>query len=404
MRLVRILRALLRTPGVLGAALAMVVLAVLHPSPLSLGSAIGGLAVGVLGGTMLLQFGLLIGAALCGVRVHKIVIGVGARLHEWSTTRRTVVLRAAPITLGVAIGPGAAPVRRRMVAAGAVAAIIAVLGCGLSCWWVASGAGAAGQGLAIGAIGSVLHALRPERGVASTPTGWLLFGVPRLSGAQARELEAAPMVNEAMDAVNAGALMAASAAADALASAYPDLRSAVFTRVTVLEARGEYAAALPLVLSLLGAPDDPAAERGAANGPAQPAPDRRETALVLAGLAGLATAAVEAGQLDAEVGLPIARRAIDDVVDLGYPSAKLDGTRAVLELLTGSPSRAAELAASAAAGGDHRLTRADDLATLARARMALGDNGSARSALAKAEQLAAWWPRVVVTRARLDLG
>lgn len=400
-KIIRLLgRRILTTPGGVGSIVAVLGLAALERSAAGIGLALLGAAVGVLAGIMVLQLGLLLGAALCGVRVHQVVVGVGARLRAWNTARRTVVLRAVPITLGVAIGPGRTPVRRRMCAAGVTAAVLAALCCAIVVWRAITG-GAVLHGLAVGVVGSVLHALRPSRGVASTSTGWLLFGVPRLSGRKAQELDAAPMVNAAVDAVNAGDLANAHTAAEALAAAYPDLRSAVFTRVSVLEARGRYAEALPLVLRLLSDPVGTSASSGGESDGAEP--DPRDTAVVLAGLAGLASAAVEAGQLDAEVGVPIARRAVTDVVDLGYPSYKLNGTRALLELLTGSPRRAAELAAGAASTGDHPLTRADDLATLARARMALGDNRSARSALAEAEDIAAWWPRVAATRATLDL-
>lgn len=66
--------------------------------------------------------------------------------------------------------------------------------------------------------------------------------------------------------------------------------------------------------------------------------------------------------------------------------------------------RAVGLARLAAEGTDHGLSRADDLATLARAHMGGGDNRAARAVLAEAEALAAWWPRVAATRARLEIG
>lgn len=392
--------------------MALFVIAALHPTPAGVAWALAGLVLGVPAGTMLLQVALLIAAQVCGVRVHRVVLGIGPRLAEWSTARRCVVLRAVPITLGVAIGPGRAPVRTRMFVTGLSTATLAILVGTCFCWWALATGSAGGAGGAAGLAGSLALALRPKREAASTSTGWLIFGVPRLSGRRARELDAAPLVATVIDAVNAGDVPAAEALTDRLAADYPDLRSAVFARVSVLEARGQYAAALPLVLGLLSGEAavvaaDTAVSADAPDGGRWDAPgadnDRRDAAMLLAALAGLTCAAVEAGQLDAELGLPIAQRALADVADLGYPAYKLDGTRAVLELLTGSPHRAATLAANAAATGDHLLTRADDLATLARARMALGDNGAARSTLAEAERLAAWWPRVAATRATLDL-
>lgn len=412
MKIARVLRRRLITPGGIGSTVALLGIAVLHPTPAGVAGAFTGLVLGVLSGTMLLQLALLVAAVACGVRVHRIVLGMGPRLAERSTARRTIVLRAVPIMLGVAIGPGRAPVRKRMFAAGLVTAALSILAGGCFCWWALPSGNAVGVGAAAAVAGSLLLSLRPRRGMTSTSTGWLIFDVPRLTGLRAQELDAAPLVNEVMDAVNAGDVTAADAIADALAAEYPDLRAAVFARVSVLEARGQYATALPLVLGLLSDPADAPVPADAPNGGGRWAAhgaehgaehDQRDAALLLAGLAGLASAAVEAGQLDADLGLPIAQRAVADVASLGYPAHKLDGTRAVLELLTGSPRRAAELAAAAAATGDHLLTRADDLATLARARMAMGDNRSARSALAEAERIAAWWPRVAATRATLNL-
>ncbi|MCC5698261.1 hypothetical protein LH612_34520, partial [Klebsiella pneumoniae] len=57
-------------------------------------------------------------------------------------------------------------------------------------------------------------------------------------------------------------------------------------------------------------------------------------------------------------------------------------------------------------GAEHSpspLSRADDYATLAQAHMARRDNAAARRALAAAEELAAWWPRVARVRQRLHV-
>lgn len=377
-------------------AVVVAVLAVVERSVPGVLAGLGGAVVGGLGGIMVLQLALLGAAVVCGVRVHQCVLGVGTRLWERQLGRCTVAVRAVPITVGVSVGPGRRPVRRWLWAAGLLTALVGVgVAAGVG-WWAVAAGGRFRHGLAIGVAGSVLAALRPTRGPAGTSTGWLLFGVPRLTGRPARELDAAPMVDTAIDAINSGDLTTAGTAAAALADRYPDLRSATYTRVSVLEAHGRYAEALPLLLNLLTPPTD-------TNAPATEDPDPKDAATVLAGLAGLAAAAVEAGQLDAGTGLPIAHRAVADLTELGYPPHKLTGTRALLTLLDGVPDRAAELATSAAATGDHRLTRADDLATLARARMATGDNRAARAALAEAETLAAWWPRVAAARATLDL-
>jgi ATP/maltotriose-dependent transcriptional regulator MalT len=112
---------------------------------------------------------------------------------------------------------------------------------------------------------------------------------------------------------------------------------------------------------------------------------------------------VEAGQLEASAGLPVAARALNEAIELGKPSYMMDGVRALLALLAGDPQLAVRLARLACDSNDDSLGRADDLATLARAYMAAGDNSAARRALAQAERLVPWWPRVALTRRRLDL-
>jgi hypothetical protein len=130
---------------------------------------------------------------------------------------------------------------------------------------------------------------------------------------------------------------------------------------------------------------------------------QHEAAATMAAVAGLTGAAVEAGHLEREAGLPVAARAVNEAVELGKPSHTLDGVRALLALLAGDPQLAVKLARLACESNDDFLGRADDLATLARAHMAAGDNCSARKAIAEAERLVPWWPRVAHTRSRLDL-
>lgn len=169
-----------------------------------------------------------------------------------------------------------------------------------------------------------------------------------------------------------------------LTVADPAARAVRASRLLVLEARGRYAEALTLAIGMSEA-------------------DGQDAAAVMAAVAGLTGAAVEAGQLDAHDGLPVAARALNEAVELGKPSYMLDGVRALIALLAGDPQLAVRLARTACRNNDGSLHRADDLATLARAYMAAGDNSKARKTLAKAERLVPWWPRVAVTRSRLDL-
>ncbi|HEU5110054.1 MAG TPA: hypothetical protein VFT95_16045, partial [Micromonosporaceae bacterium] len=172
-----------------------------------------------------------------------------------------------------------------------------------------------------------------------------------------------------------------------LAKSYPDLRTALAARIVVLEAQGRYAEAMVLAVKLASELDQE--------------PD--EAARSFAALAGLACTTVEAGQLDSELGLSTATTALDNAETLGYPSHKLNGSRALLALLRGNLDRAISLARRAAGTGDDVLCRADDLATLARAHMAAGDNRTARAIIGEAEKLVPWWPRVAKTRSRLEV-
>lgn len=385
---------MLARPGswfVLGAVVVAVVPAVARGSAGGAGLALLGTVPGALIGLAALQLGMLAGALAFGARVHNVVIGVGRRWKEWRSARRTVALRGLPVLLSVGVGPGSRPPRRlRMWAAGLCSALAGLAAPVLL--WLGTGAGSGegswfGVGLAVGATATVLHALLPRQSATSTSTGWVLVGLPRMTPEQVADLEAGALADEAMSAITEGDLATAETVTAELERRYPDLRATGATRVAVLEAHGRYAEALAAVLTLA----------------TDPAQTERDAAFMMAGLAGLAASAVEAGQVPAEAALPTARQALSDAVQLGYPSFKLDGTRAVLALLDGDPEAAARLARTAADGSDHMLGRADDLATLARAKMAGGDNRAARAALAEAEALASWWPRVAATRSRLDL-
>lgn len=371
-------------PGPLCALLAVVCVGLALRSVTGFLLGLGGAAVGVFVGLAALQLGMLGGALVFGARVHKVVLGVGRRWREWVTPRWTVALRRVPVLLSVSIGPGRPPLRTRMWLAGLSSAVIGVA-VPVALWLATSSA--FGRGLAIGAAAVALHSLLPRQNAMTTSTGWMLVDLPRMPADRLADLQASALADEALTAVHAGDLATADAATARMTERFPDARATGATRVAVLEAHGRYAEALSTVLAMV----------------ADPTQTERDAALMLAGVAGLAASAVEAGQVPADAALPTARQALTDAVQLGFPSFKLDGTRALLALLDGDADTAAQLARTAADGNDHALSRADDLATLARARMATGDNRAARAALAEAETLAFWWPRVTATRQRLDL-
>lgn len=379
-----LLRRAVARPGLPVAVVAAVCLVLLERSVTGALLGLIGVALGTLGALAALQVGLLVGALATRVRIHRVVLGAGRRVREWRSPRHVVVLRAVPIALQVAIGPGRAPVRLRMWLTALVSVLItaaatAALGLLVD--------GPIARGAAIAGVAVLLHALAPRSDASSTSTGWLLLRLPRLSPRRVAELEVAPVVDQALAEVNAGELDAAAATAGRLADAHPDLRATRAVLVTVLEARGRYAEAVAQALGMVGLPDQ----------------NERDLSLALAGLAGLAAAAAEAGQVEEDAGLGAARRAVTDAEQLGFPPYKLAGTRALIALLDGDAEQAVRLARLAVASTDHGLARADDLATLARAHMATGDNHAARGALAEAEELAPWWPRVAGTRSRLDV-
>jgi hypothetical protein len=348
-----------------------------------------GALVGLLAELAALQVGMLVGALACGVRVHHLVVGVGAKVREWNPPGRRVVLRALPVLVQVGIGPNRAPVRPRMWGAALCSALLGLLVAALLMTTAPldAGGGAFGVGLALGGGAAFLHALPPRRGPGFTTTGWFLFRLLGLTGRPAAELDAAPLVAATTDALDRGDLAVADRESERLLAEHPALRTAVGARAAVLSALGRYGDGLRLVSALIA-------------GPGQ---EPREVAIVLAGMAGLTAAAVEAGELPAEVGVPAAQRALDGARELGYPSYRLTGTLGLIALVTGDPATAARLAEQGAELGDSPLGRADDLATVARAHMAAGDNAAARAALARAESLAGWLPRVRTTRERLDI-
>lgn len=343
-----------------------------------------GALVGGLTAVAASQFGLLASAATGAGTVQRLVIGIGPRVADWSTPHRIVALRALPVMLSVSIRPTRSPVRVRIWVSALCALAFEVA---LAVSFVVIATGPFTRGLAAGAVASLVLSLVPKRTATTTSTGWLLFRLPWAGDDVARQLEAAPLVGKAVEAAQAGDLATAERMAVRLRERYPDLRPALAARISVLEAQGRYAEAMILAVKLT---TDENADPG-------------QAASSFAALAGLACATVEAGQLDADVGLNTASQAIENAAALGYPSYRLNGARAMVELLRGNLKEAIALSRQAAGATDELLARADDLATLARAHMAAGDNRTARKIIGEAEKLAKWWPRVASTRTRLEV-
>jgi hypothetical protein len=378
---------MLLSPGRLLAVATVVAIVAIEWSPSGVLVGLSGAVLGVFLGLAGLQVGLLIGALLLGAQVHQVVIGFGPRLFEWGSAARPVVMRTVPLYLSVAVGPGRAPVRIRMWGA---ALCSALLGIGVCVVTVVDALGrerAFLHGLAITCVLAVAHAMLPRKTAGSTSTGWMLFRLHALNRRQVQQLEAAPLTGRAVDAAHNGDLATAERLAARLGSAYPELRTALAARIVVLEARGRYAEAMVLAVKLASQRDQ----------------EPHEAAVSFAALAGLACTTVEAGQLDSELGLSTATTALDNAETLGYPSHKLNGARALLALLRGNLDRAISLARLSAGSSDDVIARADDLATLARAHMAAGDNRAARQVMVEAEKLVPWWPRVAGTRRRLEV-
>jgi hypothetical protein len=327
-----------------------------------------GIVIGLLGAVAgmaatftALKLGTVTGATVLGMRVHKVVVGLGPRLVDLSK----LVVRALPLHIAVEVGPGRNRPRYTGVAfSSALSGLASVLVMALTV------NDAFGLGLALGGGAALLKSL---------------LGDCRLMARKPRT-EQIPGVLDVVDFVRAGRLDEAERLVGRLNAEHPSTRTVRASRVLVLEARGRYSEALTLAI---GMSDDDAGEQDAAAS--------------MAAVAGLTGAAVEAGQLEAADGLPVAARALNEAIELGKPSYMMDGVRALLALLAGDPQLAVRLARLACENNDDSLSRADDLATLARAYMAAGDNSAARRALAQAERLVPWWPRVALTRRRLDL-
>lgn len=383
--LVRALRFFTRS-WVLVPVVALVVIGVVETLAGTGIGAFGIAALGALAGVILLpvatQVGLLIGSVLFGLRVRHIVLGAMRRVASWRLGRVTVTVRLLPVVLASEIGPWRRPVILRCWLAGVLSALggAATVAAG----WLL-GDGPFGRGFVIAVTPFMLYKLWPKRAPMTTSTGWLLFGLPRMSEPKRTEFRAGASAARAHEAVSAGEIDRAQACVDELAAEHPELNTTVSCQVTLHEARGDYARAVTVLLHHISSADIPA----------------REMSYNLAGLAGLAFSAVEAGQLPGDEVLAIARKALHDASALGFPEFQINGTYGLLALIEGDADEAVRLAALGAEHATSALSRADDLATLARAHMARHDNVAAREALAEAEKAAAWWPRVRSLRARL---
>lgn len=382
MRFVRVLR----RPGVLATLAVAVVLGVVERSVSGVALGLAGAAAGGLAATAASQLGLLAGALVPGNKVHRLVVGIGPRVADWSTPDRTVALRAIPVIISTSVQAVRTPVRLRIWVS-ALFALVAEAALVAGAALMVSGPFSLGFALATGC--SLMFSLIPKRTASATSTGWLLFRLPSAPGDLVRQMEAAPVIGQAISAAHAGDLATAERLAARLRADYPELRSALAARVSVLEAQGRYGEAMILMVKLTGQ--------------LTPSTDPQEAASSYAAVAALACATVESGQLAAQLGLSTATQAMENAAALGFPSHKLTGTKAHISLLQGDIDQAITLARLAAGSGDSLLGRADDLATLARAHMAAGDNRTAREVLGEAEKLAKWWPRVATVRSRLEV-
>lgn len=340
--------------------------------------------VGALGGLLLelaaFQVGTLLGVLVWRLEVRYVIFGVGRELYAWSTPRLRIALCALPVVIRVGARSVRTPVRRRLWLTGLTSALVAVA--------VVVGAWLLGPfGPAVGATACLAHELWPRRTAATTSPGWFLFGLPRLSGRAAAEMEATALVNAVVTAVRVGDLAGAEEALAAVVAAYPELVLATSARTIVLTASGRYVEALQAVSGVVGRDDL----------------EPRDRALLMATMASATASAVEAGQLPAEIGLPTAARAVDGAISFGLPRYRLLGTLAQLALLQGDSAEAVRMGRESADGAEDSLGRADSLATVARGLMAAGDNAAAREVLAEASALAGWLPRVTATSARLEI-
>src|ERR1041384_4341114 len=97
---------LLRNPIVFVPLMAVLVLAVAYRTAGDTALGVLGLLVGAVLGLNALHLGMLLGAVVLGVRVHRVVLGVGARLWERRNPMLLLMLRAVPVVFWVSIGPG----------------------------------------------------------------------------------------------------------------------------------------------------------------------------------------------------------------------------------------------------------------------------------------------------------
>jgi hypothetical protein len=340
--------------------------------------------VGALGGLLLelvaFQLGTLLGVLVWRLEVRYVIFGVGRELRAWSTPRLRVVLCALPVVIRVGARSVRTPVRPRLWLTGLTSALVAVA--------VVVGAWLVGPfGVAVGATACLAHELWPRRTAAVTSPGWYLFGLPRLSGRAAAEMEATALANVVVNAVRVGDIAGAEKALAAVVAAHPDLVLTTSAQTVVLTASGRYAEALRVVGGAVGRDDL----------------EQRDRALLMATMASATASAVEAGQLPAEIGVPTASRAVDGAISFGLPRYRLLGTLAQLALLGGDSAEAVRMGRESADGAADAVGRADSLATVAMGLMAGGDNAAARTVLAEASSLAAWLPRVAATSARLEI-
>lgn len=344
---------------------------------------------GALAGAVLLpmaaQLGLLAGSMLFGLQVRHVVIGAMREIGSIKRGEVTFTFRALPVTLRSQIGPWRSPVILRCWLAGLFSALAGFSLVAVS-WLVVSDGFSRGFALAVS--GLMLYKLRPQRVPLATSTGWLLFSLPRMAEPERSDFVAAPLAARAYAALRRGDIDRAAAYADEMAERYPGLNATMSCQVAVQEARGEYAPGVLTLLKHLSENEVPP----------------RKMPYLLVGIAGLGFKAIEAGQLPADTLLPTARKALQDAVSLGYPDFELNGTNGLLALLEGDTDAAVRLAEAGAEYNHSPLSRADDFVTLARAHMARHDNTTARTALARAEELAPWSPRVTETRQRLSVG
>lgn len=386
--LVRVLRALYQSwmAVAAGGLLVVIVVELVEGSG---GAGVAAAALGALIGVIALpmgtQAGTLLGSLVFGLRVRRVELGALRRFASFQLGGVLVVFRVLPVVLHSEIGPWRRPVLFRCWLAGltSAAAGVGIVAAG----WLGAGA-PFWRGWLIASVPFLCYKLWPRRVPMATSTGWLLFGLPRMPEPERTEFRVGPIAARAHDALITGDITTAQSYVDELVAAHPRLTATLSCRVALLQARGEYATAVAILREHIDSAE--IAER--------------DRSYLLAGLADLAFSAVESGQSPADEFVPIARKALDDAVSLGFPPFHLSGTQGLLALLEGDADEAARLAALGAEHDSSVLSRADNLATLARAHMARLDNAAAREALRRAEELAAWWPRVRETRARLSVG